>query len=135
MNTHNVPLVLFDGVCNLCDETVQFLIKKDTNQKLYFAALQSQIGQKWLTHFGLSTQEFDTVYLIYEGKFYAKSDAILKAFELMGNHWSHLSYLKFLPLFFRNFVYNWISQNRYKLFGKKNECMIPTPEIRTRFLE
>jgi len=128
------PILLFDGVCNLCDGFVQFIMKRDRSAKFRFAPLQSAAGQQLLEHFQLDSDEIDSVVLIDAGKSYIKSTAALRAGKCLGGIWG-LSYaLIIIPTFIRNGVYDFIARNRYKWFGEKDACMIPTPEVRSRFL-
>lgn len=131
-NSH--PVVLFDGVCNLCNRSVQFIIKRDKQAMFRFASLQSAAGQKILQELHLPHDHFNSFTLYHEGKIYTRSDAALRVLaQLKG--WKWTSALGIIPGFIRNAVYNLIARNRYRWFGKKDECMIPTPELRSRFLE
>lgn len=128
------PILLFDGVCNLCDGFVQFIMKRDQSAKFRFAPLQSAAGQQLLEHFQLDSDEIDSVVLIDAGKSYIKSTAALRAGKCLGGLWRLPYVLVFIPAFIRNGVYDFIARNRYKWFGEKDACMIPTPEVRSRFL-
>jgi predicted DCC family thiol-disulfide oxidoreductase YuxK len=127
------PVLYFDGVCNLCNSTVQFIIKHDKRKQFRFAPLQSVPGKAVLQQIGGDAQ--DSVILQYNRKYYSKSDAVLQVMKLLGGVWktSLIGYL--LPRFFRNMVYDWIAKNRYRWFGRQDECMIPTAELRSRFLD
>lgn len=125
-------IILFDGVCNLCNGTVQFVIKHDPDEYFRFASLQSQAGKGLLKEHDLQ-RSLNTVILIEGGKFYEKSDAVLKiAGRLRG--WKLLSVFWILPKPIRDFVYDLISRNRYYWFGKRESCMLPTAENKKRFL-
>lgn len=128
-------LILFDGVCNLCNSSVQFVIRHDPRAEFKFASLQSPRGQAELKRFGLDGSRLHSVILIDGDRCYERSDAALKiAGHLTGpSRW--LKYFLFVPRFIRNPIYNLIAKNRYRMFGHTEECMIPTPEIRQRFVE
>jgi predicted DCC family thiol-disulfide oxidoreductase YuxK len=128
------PVILFDGVCNLCSGTVQFILKRDKEKKFLFASLQSGYGQNILNRFALPTNTFNSFILFEHGKIFTRSTAALKMFsQLKGWKWVKLFWI--VPKFIRDAVYNLIAKNRYKWFGKKDECWIPTSELRARFLD
>ncbi|MCB0507706.1 MAG: thiol-disulfide oxidoreductase DCC family protein [Bacteroidetes bacterium] len=127
-------LVLFDGVCNFCASSVQFIIKHDASNSLKFASLQSSIGQQLLAHYKMSNN-LDGVVFIENNQAYFKSKAAFQIAKYFGGIWRLLLIFKILPTFITDFVYDIIAKNRYKWFGKKESCMLPSPEIRSRFLE
>jgi len=128
------PVILFDGICNLCNGSVQFILKRDIDQKFLFASLQSDFGQRLLKRFGLPADNFSSFILYQDEKIYTKSTGALMMFsQLKGWKWTKI--FKAVPKFIRDGVYNLIARKRYKWFGKKNECWIPTPELKARFLE
>ena len=129
------PILLFDGVCNLCNGSVQFIIDRDPEAVFRFAALQSEIGQQLLTHFELPVKELSSVVLIQDGRTYTHSDAPLKVVENLNGWWKLLRVFRPLPRFLRDGVYNWIAKNRYRWFGREESCRMPTPELRQRFLD
>ena len=133
MNTR--PLVLFDGVCNLCNGAVQFIIKRDQKKQFLFASLQGKAGTELLAKFDLPVNDFNSFILIEGDKTYTRSTAALRIAKKLGGGWKLLYGLMIIPRFIRNAVYNLIAKNRYKWFGKKDECMVPTPELKERFLE
>ncbi|BDD12776.1 hypothetical protein FUAX_52080 (plasmid) [Fulvitalea axinellae] len=133
MTTSN-PTVLFDGVCNLCDKTVRFVIRHDRKAKIKFASLQSATGQKLLERHGLPVQDFETFVFIEDGRAYTKSTAALKVLSTLGGGWKVLAAFRFVPEKIRDFAYLWIAKRRYKLFGKKEVCELPLPSVRERFL-
>ena len=126
-------VVLFDGVCNLCSGAVQFIIKRDPSAYFKFASLQSAYGQQQLTRFGLDPNSLHSVILIQGDTIYQRSDAALEIVRKLGAGWPLLFGFKILPRFLRDAVYNLIAGNRYRLFGKKDSCWIPTPELKSRF--
>ena len=130
-------IILFDGVCNLCNNAIQFIIKKDKKDIFRFASLQSEIGQKLTAERGIDTSEIDSMILINPGEaYYIKSTAALEIGKKIPGMYTFLaSLLLTFPEGFRNIVYDFIAKNRYKWFGKKNACMIPTPEIQAKFLD
>jgi predicted DCC family thiol-disulfide oxidoreductase YuxK len=134
MKTASEQILLFDGVCQFCNDTVQFIIRHDIRETFKFAALQSTIGQELLRKHSLPTNDFDTVVLIKNNSIYTKSTAKLHVFLGLGGLWSILYLFVIIPKPLRDGIYNLIAKNRYKWFGKKNKCMIPSPEIRKRFL-
>ncbi len=131
----NKKIILFDGVCNLCNSTVNFIIEYDKNDFFRFAALQSEQGKKFQTKFGLNPKELNSVILIDEDKIYFKSDAVLKISDELGFPFNSLNWFSFLPKIFKTWVYDLVAKNRYAIFGKKDVCRIPTPELRSKFLE
>lgn len=131
----NHPIVLFDGVCNLCNSSVQFIIKKDKKKIFRFASLQGKTGQALLQKFNLPTDNFNSFILVEEDTIYTKSTGALRMLKKLGGGWSLLYGFILVPAFIRNAVYNWVASNRYKWFGKQESCMIPTPELRSRFLD
>lgn len=128
------PIILFDGVCNFCDATVNFIIRHDKKNVFKFAALQSAAGQRLLEQFNLPQKNFESVILIDNAKAYQKTDALLRVFNRLSLWWKWLQIFWIIPGFVRNGLYHFFARNRYKLFGKKDECMIPTPAIKARFL-
>ncbi|MFN8297005.1 MAG: thiol-disulfide oxidoreductase DCC family protein [Chitinophagales bacterium] len=133
---NNLPdkIVLFDGVCNFCASSVQFIIKHDKSNSLQFASLQSTIGQQLLTDYNMS-KNLEGVVFIENGKAYFKSLAAFRIVRYFSGFWKSLILFSILPKFITDFFYDIIAKNRYKWFGKKDSCMIPSPEIRARFLE
>jgi predicted DCC family thiol-disulfide oxidoreductase YuxK len=127
-------IILFDGVCNLCNHVVQFIIPRDPNRYFYFAALQSNVGHQLLKQYHLSIKEISTVILIQNDKHYTKSTAVLLLARRLPGLWPILAIFIIIPRFLRDPIYDWVARNRYKWFGQKTECMMPTPEIKTRFL-
>jgi predicted DCC family thiol-disulfide oxidoreductase YuxK len=134
MNEPAKNIVLFDGVCNLCNGLVRFIIKRDRNGKFKFASLQSEIGQQWLLRFGLAKNEFESFVLIEGDKYYVKSAAALIMLRGLGGIWKVFYVFILVPRPVRDFMYDLIAKSRYRIFGKRNICMIPTPELKERFL-
>lgn len=129
------PIILFDGVCNLCNGAVLFIIKRDPKQKFQFVSLQSEYGKDQLEKYSLNTTDVDSIVLIKSGKAFVRSTAALQIASQLNGLWPLLSLFKIVPTFFRDGIYNRIAKNRYRWFGKKDACMIPTPELKSRFLD
>lgn len=128
-------ILLFDGVCNLCNGIVLFTIKRDPKAKFKFASLQSKIGQSLLKKFGLPTDDFHSFVYINGDKCFLRSSAGLHVLKELGGFWK-LSYgFIIIPKVIRDFIYNIIAKTRYKIFGKRDNCMIPTADLKHRFLE
>ncbi|MFN8441819.1 MAG: thiol-disulfide oxidoreductase DCC family protein [Caldilineaceae bacterium] len=128
-------VVLFDGVCNLCNATVQFIIKHDAQRRFKFAALQSAAADQLLKQQPQLTSALESVILVEDGKIYTESDAALHIARRLNGVWSLFFFLIFVPRWLRDPVYRFIARNRYRWFGKQDSCMIPTPELRSRFLD
>ncbi len=128
-------IILFDGVCNLCNGAVQFVIKRDKKDVFRYAALQSEIGERMVAERGIDTSKTDSIILVEPGvAYYTKSDAILEITKAFGGLWSLFGIFQWLPRGLRNVVYDLVARNRYKWFGRKDQCMIPTPELQAKFL-
>jgi predicted DCC family thiol-disulfide oxidoreductase YuxK len=134
-NLKNKSVILFDGVCNLCNAAVNFIIKHDKNEQFSFASLQSDAAKEILLQFTAKKTNLNSVLLIENGNIYDKSTAVLLITRKLPGGFKFLYVFKILPKFIRDAVYNFIANNRYKWFGKKETCMLPTPEIKNRFLE
>lgn len=128
-------IILFDGVCNLCNSSVLFVIKRDPKDQFRFAPLQSQIGSAIATKHKIDTSQVDSIMLIADGKAYVKSSAALKIAKHLTGGYPLLFGFMIIPSFIRNWVYDYIAKNRYRWYGKQTSCMIPTPELKSKFLE
>jgi predicted DCC family thiol-disulfide oxidoreductase YuxK len=126
-------VILFDGVCNLCSGIVQFVIKHDKKNVFKFASLQSTFGQTLLKNFDLPASHFNSFTLYQNGKIYTKSTGALMVARHLSGAWSLLYPLMIIPRFIRDFFYNVIAANRYKWFGKKEECWVPSPALKIKF--
>ncbi len=129
------PVILFDGVCNLCSGAVQYVIKHDAKKQFLFASLQSNFGQQVLQQYNLSNIDFNSFILLKNGKIYLKSTAALLVAKQLQGAISWLYLFRVVPTFIRNVVYNVIAKNRYKWFGKQDACWLPTPQLKYRFLD
>jgi len=127
-------IILFDGVCNLCNGAVTYIIKRDKKNVFKFAALQSEIGQELISKFNIDTSKIDSIILIDGEKHYEKSSAALHIAKQLSGAYPLLFGFMIVPRFIRNAVYDYIARNRYKWFGKKESCMIPTAELKSKFL-
>jgi predicted DCC family thiol-disulfide oxidoreductase YuxK len=132
----NKKIILFDGVCNLCDSLVQFVIKHDPNDVFRFVALQSELGQQILKHIGIDGKHIDSVVLYQPGvAYYYKSNAALEIAKSLGGVFHFGTIFRIIPTGLRNILYDFIAKNRYQWYGKKDQCLIPTPELKAKFLE
>ncbi|CAZ98537.1 DCC1-like thiol-disulfide oxidoreductase family protein [Zobellia galactanivorans] len=129
-------IILFDGVCNLCNGAVQFVIKRDTLDVFRYAPLQSELGKKLIAERNIDSDSIDSIILIDPGvAYYIKSDAALEIGKQLRGYKTLSSILLWIPRGLRDIVYDFIARNRYKWYGKKEHCMVPTPELRAKFLE
>lgn len=129
------PIVLFDGECEMCSTIVQFVIKRDPQGTLLFAAQQSEAGQALLARYGLLEQSLDTFVYIHQEQVFTHSTAALQLTKRLNRLWPLCYGLMIIPRPLRDVVYRYVAKNRYKWFGKKESCFIPTPEIRQRFVQ
>lgn len=132
----NKQLVLFDGVCNLCNNAINYVIKHDTHNMFMFTPLQSETGKHIIKKFKIDTNKMDSI-LLYssESELFYKSTAVIKIASKLGFPQNLLSIFYVIPPFMRNWIYDFIAKNRYKWFGKKESCMIPTKELKAKFIE
>jgi predicted DCC family thiol-disulfide oxidoreductase YuxK len=130
------PVLLFDGVCNLCNGLTRFVLRRDPAPGTFrLAALQSEAGRRLLREHGLPPDDADTFVLIEDGKLYVRSTAALRVCRLLGLPWSLLWVFVWLPRALRDAAYDAVARRRYRWFGRRDACMVPTPELRARFLE
>lgn len=128
-------IILFDGVCNLCESSVLFVIKYDKKEEFRFVALQSDLGKKILQHIGMDSKHIDSIVLYEPGiAYYYKSQAALEIAKRLGGFFHFGTLFRIIPNGIRNWVYDYVAKNRYVWYGKKELCMIPTPEIQSKFL-
>lgn len=130
----NEAVVLFDGVCNLCNGVVSFLLPRDPDGRLQFAALQSDAGQELLTRHDLPTEGFDSFVLVEGEQLYTKSDAAIRVAELLGWPYRAARVGRLIPRSLRDSIYDIVAANRYDWFGRKDQCMIPDEDVSDRFL-
>lgn len=129
------PVLLFDGVCNLCSSSVQFVLERNKKENIQFASLQSAFGEKALLNSNLPADYTSSLVLLENGKTYVKSDAALRLAIHLNGVWKLGAFFLVIPKFIRNPVYNWVAENRYKWFGKKEVCWVPEPKWKSRFLD
>ena len=134
MNRQYQHIILFDGICNLCNGVVQFIIKRDKNATYFFTSLQSESGQSILKEHNLPLDSFDSFIYITKGKIYQKSTAALHIARNLDGLWPALYVFIIIPRPVRDFFYKLVADNRYRLSGKRDSCMMPTPELKRRFL-
>ncbi len=127
-------VILFDGVCNFCNNAVNFVIKRDKQAAIMFTPLQSDTGKELAKQYGIPVDNLQSFIFIEKGKAFNRSTAALKVCKYLKAAWPFCYVFIIVPAFIRDGIYNWIAKNRYKWFGQKNECMIPTPDVRARFL-
>lgn len=128
-------IILFDGVCNLCNKAVTYIIDHDKNDHFKFAALQSDVGKDLLSKHSIDPQEIDSIVLIDTNKAYIKAGAALRIAKKLSGALPLLYGFVILPKFITNAIYDFIARNRYDWFGKKDNCMIPSPELKAKFLD
>ncbi|MEX1201838.1 MAG: thiol-disulfide oxidoreductase DCC family protein [Ferruginibacter sp.] len=131
---NNQAIILFDGVCNLCNSSVQFVISNDKKKLFQFASLQSNSGKALLEKYGLNSNDLNSFVLIQNNKAYNRSTAALNVAGQLSGAVKLLAVFKIVPPYIRDIVYKFIAKNRYKWFGQREACMIPTPELKSRFL-
>lgn len=128
-------ILLFDGVCNLCNSSVQYVIKRDEKDEFRFVALQSELGQEIVKHIGIADKNIDSIVLYLPGiAYYYKSSAVIEISKSLQGFFNYGMLFRLLPTFLRDSVYDYIAKNRYKWYGKQESCMIPTPELKAKFL-
>jgi len=129
------PIILFDGVCNFCNAGVNFIIKQDKKNVFRFTALQSNAGQQLAGQYHLPKKNFDSFILIDKSKVYSRSAAGFKIYGKLSWYWKWTQIFWIVPRFITDAVYDFVARNRYKWFGKKEQCTIPAPDVRNRFLD
>ena len=140
MEIEDLPLdkkiILFDGVCNLCETSVQYVIKHDKKDIFRFVALQSDLGQKILNHIGINPAHIDSIVLYQPGvAYFYKSTAAIEIAKGLSGIFSVASVFRILPSGLRDTIYDYVATNRYKWYGKKESCLLPTTELMSKFLE
>jgi predicted DCC family thiol-disulfide oxidoreductase YuxK len=127
-------VLIFDGVCNLCDESVKFILNHEADQTLRFTPLQSPAGARLMREFGFDPDDAKTFVLIADGQPYVKSDAAIRISQYLSGSWRLLGAVRFIPRPIRDGVYNLVARNRYRWFGRSETCMMPTPALKARFI-
>jgi predicted DCC family thiol-disulfide oxidoreductase YuxK len=134
-NLMSKPIILFDGECNLCSWSVQFIIRRDPKARFRFAALQSPAGWRLLAERGIDARGFDSVVLLDGARWYARSGAALRIARRLSGAWPLLGALLVVPRPLRDWAYDVVARRRYGWFGRADACMVPTPALRERFLD
>ena len=129
-----MPILLFDGHCNLCNSWVKFIVNRDSAKKFFFASLQSVAGRRLLEEHDLDGSYFESLVLFEDERHFVSSTAALRTLSFLAGWERHLQHLTVIPRPLRDIVYNLIAKYRYKWFGRQEQCMIPTPELNERFL-
>jgi len=128
-------VILFDGVCNLCNGLVKFVIRNDKSNRFQFASLQSAYGMELLKYYQFKSNTLETV-LLYDGKeIYGKSDAVINIINSFGGLWKTVIIFRIIPKIIRNFIYDLLARNRYKFFGKRESCMVPGDDLKSKFID
>lgn len=127
-------LIIFDGVCNFCNGAVNFIIERDPSGKFIFTPVQSALAQEMLRSFGIASLGIDTFLLVKDGQTYVRTNAALEIARDLTGYWYLFIIFKIVPRPIRDWFYRILAQNRYRLFGKTNSCMVPAPEVRNRFV-
>ena len=130
-----MPILLFDGHCNLCNAWVQFIVKRDSAGTIRFASLQSGAGRRMLEEHKIDANYIDSLVFFDEGSFYVSSTAALRTLSYLDGWQKHLIFLAVVPRSLRDLVYSFIASNRYRWFGRREQCMVPNAELSQRFLE
>lgn len=128
------PVILFDGVCNLCCEWTRFLIWKDKKMLFKFASIQSEVGERLLNSAGLNNKELKTIIYLKNNQVYLASTAVLEILNDLGGIWKMFNLFQLIPKAVRDRIYLFIAERRYRIFGKRSSCLLPTPENQKRFL-
>ncbi len=128
------PVVLFDGICNLCNSSVRFLLKHDTREKFLFSSIQSDASKNLLLHQNRKIREMNSILLIEDGQIHEKSEAVLRIASQLRFPWNMGSALRIIPLKLRDGIYDWVARNRYRWFGKKDSCTFSITPYENRFV-
>ena len=128
-------IILFDGICNHCNSSVQFILKRDKKNQFLFASLQGRTGQEYLRKFNLPADTFNSFLLVEDDHYYTRSTSALRIARALSGGWPLLYAFIIVPRFIRDAVYNLIAKNRYKWFGKQETCWVPTPDLKAKFLD
>ncbi|ADH62640.1 putative thiol-disulfide oxidoreductase DCC [Allomeiothermus silvanus DSM 9946] len=130
-------IVLFDGVCNLCNGVVQFILRHDPQERFLFTSQQSEAGQRLLAEHGIKAAQAlaESVVVLEDNRVYLESDAALYILHRLGGVWGWAYIFRWIPRPWRDWVYRWVARHRYRIFGRRESCMVPTPALRSRFLD
>lgn len=128
-------IIVFDGVCAFCNAWVKFVLRFDRGAKFHFVIAQSDLGERLYSHLGLKSDDYETFIVVADNGITTSLDGVFTVLRRIGLPWSVLSVLRILPRGIKDFIYNRVARNRYSIFGKYDTCMIPTPEVRARFID
>ncbi len=128
-------IIVFDGVCVLCNGWVKFTLRYDRQERFHFVIAQSDFGEKIYADLGLKSTDYETFIVFTDGQLHTKLDGVFALFSTLGYPWKIFSVFRVLPRPMKNLMYDLVAKNRYRLFGKRDTCMIPTPDVRARFLD
>lgn len=128
-------IIFFDGVCNLCNSSVQFILKRDTRQQFHFASLQSDFASDYLKSFTNLPENLDSIVYVEGNNAYYKSTAVFRIAHRLGGLYRFVNIFKVFPRKFTDWLYDLIADNRYRWFGRKESCMVPDPSVKSRFLD
>ena len=128
------PIILFDGICNLCNSSVRFVLKNDSREQFLFASIQSDAAKNLLLHLNYKNIQMNSILLVDQGKILERSDAVLRIASELRFPWHLTRVFRILPLGLRDRIYDWIADNRYRWFGKKDRCVFDIPEYENRFI-
>lgn len=128
-------VVLYDGVCRLCTGSVAFVLRHEENQALRFATLQSAAGMRLMQEFGIDPTQMKTFVVIADGRAYVRSDAAIRVAHFLRGAWKLLGVVRIVPRSIRDYAYDVVARNRYRWFGRHDACIVPTPELRRRFID
>lgn len=134
MKSVNTQIVIFDGICNFCNSSVNFIIARDPEGKFSFAPMQGEAAKMLMKQHGIDNPDLDTFLLIKNGKLYQRTDAALEIAKDLTGYWKYCRVFLILPAPLRDIFYRLLAKNRYRIFGKREVCMVPTPDVRERFL-
>lgn len=129
------PVIFFDGVCNLCTASVQFILERDNGKYFQFTALQGNYAKEHLPQFATNSNQLNSILLLENGKLYKKSSAALRISKKLSGFWPLMYGFIIVPKFIRDWVYGIVAKNRYKWWGKQQSCWAPTPELKSRFYD
>ncbi|HSA72284.1 MAG TPA: thiol-disulfide oxidoreductase DCC family protein [Burkholderiales bacterium] len=129
------PVLLFDGVCKLCTGSVAFVLRHEEAQDLRFAPLQSPAGMRLMQEFGIDPTQMKTFVVIADGRAYVRSDAAIRVARFLRGAWKLLGVVRIVPRSIRDYAYDVVARNRYRWFGRHDACIVPTPELRKRFID
>ena len=132
--TQGKDVMVFDGECVLCNGWVQFALKFDRHERLHFVIAQSELGEMMFEKLGLKSDDYDTFILIHDGQVHTSLDGLFAMFKILGWPWRVFNIGRILPKVVKDWAYQRVARNRYKIFGRRDTCMIPTPEVRARFI-